>query len=55
MSICYNDGPPHPRVDCDVDRCGLDPLHDCGYPVDSFACKIRHLQINTGAAKAAKD
>ena len=27
-------------------------LHDCGWPEDSFACKIRHLQINTGAAKA---
>lgn len=27
----------------------------CGYPPDSFACKIRHLQINTGAAKAAND
>ena len=25
---------------------------DCGYDVDSFACKIRHLQINTGDAKA---
>jgi hypothetical protein len=30
-------------------------LHDCGYPVDSFACKIRHLEINTGDAKAGKD
>jgi hypothetical protein len=28
-------------------------LHSCGYPEDTFACKIRHLQINTGAAKAA--
>jgi hypothetical protein len=28
-------------------------LHDCGYPDGSFACKIRHVQINTGAAKAA--
>lgn len=26
---------------------------DCGRPVDSFACKIRHLQINSGTAKAA--
>jgi hypothetical protein len=24
----------------------------CGYDEDSFACKIRHLQINTGDAKA---
>lgn len=32
---------------------GKEPeLHFCGYPDDSFACKIRHLQINTGAAKA---
>lgn len=30
-------------------------LHDCGYPEDSFACKIRHIQINTGDAKAHKD
>lgn len=30
-------------------------LHDCGYPVGTFACKIRHIQINTGAAKAAND
>lgn len=28
-------------------------LHSCGWPEDSFACKIRHLQINTGDAKAA--
>lgn len=25
---------------------------ECGYTPDSFACKIRHIQINTGAAKA---
>lgn len=29
--------------------------HDCGYPAGSFACKIRHLQVNTGFAKAAND
>jgi hypothetical protein len=23
--ICYNDGPPHPRTECHVDRCGLNP------------------------------
>jgi len=27
----------------------------CGYPADSFACKVRHLAINTGDAKAAND
>lgn len=27
----------------------------CGYPEGSFACKIRHIQLNTGDAKAAKD
>lgn len=27
----------------------------CGYPLNSFACKIRHIQINTGEAKAAND
>jgi hypothetical protein len=31
------------------------PRHSCGYEEDSFACKIRHLQINTGVAKAADD
>lgn len=28
---------------------------DCGKPVDSFACKIRHIHLNSGAAKAARD
>lgn len=27
-------------------------LHSCGYPEDTFACKIRHLHINTGDAKS---
>lgn len=27
-------------------------LHSCGYEEDSFACKIRHIQINTGDAKS---
>jgi hypothetical protein len=26
--------------------------HSCGYVEGTFACKIRHLQINTGAAKS---
>ena len=30
-------------------------LHTCGYPEDSYACKIRHIAMNTGAAKAALD
>jgi hypothetical protein len=25
-------------------------LHDCGYVVDTFACKIRHQTLLTGAA-----
>jgi hypothetical protein len=25
---------------------------DCGYAPGTFACKIRHLQINTGDAKS---
>lgn len=33
----------------------LDMTDSCGYPAGSFACKIRHLQINTGQAKAAVD
>lgn len=53
--LCFNDGPEHPRSECHVDRCGLDPLHSCGYPEDSFSCRIRHIQMNTGAAKAAND
>lgn len=28
---------------------------DCGKVDGSFACKIRHVQINSGSAKAAKD
>jgi hypothetical protein len=32
-----------------------DTKHTCGYEEDSFACKIRHIQINTGVAKANKD
>ena len=27
----------------------------CGREKDSFACKIRHVQVNTGWAKAAND
>jgi hypothetical protein len=33
----------------DVETCS------CGWPLDSFACKIRHVQLNTGDAKAARD
>lgn len=34
--------------DCNNYKCRC----ECGYAPGSFACKIRHLQINTGAAKA---
>jgi len=34
--------------DCDNYKCKC----ECGYAPGSFACKIRHLQINTGDAKA---
>lgn len=27
--------------------------HECGYFEDTFACKIRHVQMNSGVAKAA--
>jgi hypothetical protein len=27
----------------------------CGYELDSYACKIRHVYLNTGDAKAAND
>ena len=30
-------------------------IHDCGWPEGSFACKIRHINMNSGAAKAARD
>lgn len=30
-------------------------LHDCGYREDTFACRIRHIHMNTGACKAAND
>lgn len=29
-------------------------LHTCGYPEDTFACKIRHLHMNTGDANMAR-
>lgn len=32
-----------------------DNLCECGKPEGSFACKIRHVQVNTGWAKAAND
>lgn len=31
------------------------PMHDCGWPEDTFPCRIRHQHLNTGAAKAAHD
>jgi len=37
-----------PGGDCDNYKCRC----ECGYAPGSFACKIRHLQINTGDAKA---
>lgn len=43
------------RRDIELERECLDDLHGCGYPEDSFPCRIRHIQINTGAAKAAND
>lgn len=30
-------------------------LCSCGYVLDSFACRIRHIHINSGDAKAAND
>ncbi len=30
-------------------------LCSCGYPDGTFACKIRHVQMNTGDAKAGSD
>lgn len=28
---------------------------DCGWPIGSFACKIRHVFLNSGDCKAAND
>lgn len=40
-------------AECTGGNCGSYKCKcDCGYAPDSFACKIRHLQVNTGAAKA---
>lgn len=30
-------------------------LCSCGYPDGTFACKIRHIQVNAGDAKASLD
>jgi hypothetical protein len=27
----------------------------CGYPEDSFACKIRHVAVDVSALKAARE
>lgn len=36
--------------------CGGTPTcDDCGKPAESFACRIRHVHLNTGDAKAARD
>lgn len=43
----------HPEPVINVESVDLCP--DCGKPEGSFACKVRHLNINTGAAKAARD
>ena len=31
------------------------PKHDCGFVEGTFACRIRHIHLTTGAAKAAED
>lgn len=41
--------PPRPQF------CDQEPCRSKGYVLDSFACKIRHLALHTGAAKAAND
>ncbi len=30
-------------------------LHSCGYIEDTFACRIRHMHMNTGAANSNPD
>jgi hypothetical protein len=49
-----SDEPKHLTVEELAEALGHE-LHSCGYPEGTFACKIRHLQLNTGAAKAAND
>lgn len=29
--------------------------HDCGYVEDTFACRIRHQQFNTGNLKRSRE
>lgn len=45
-------------------ECAVDPddpwaetpeMHSCGYPDGSFACKIRHVAINTGNLKRDRE
>ena len=36
--------------DQEVERC-----EDCGKPKWSFGCKVKHVMLNTGDAKAARD
>lgn len=47
---CWPHGREHVWYECWL--CGeqRDP-HSCGYLEDSFACRIRHVSINTGWAK----
>lgn len=30
-------------------------LHDCGYEEDTFACRIRHQQVNVGNLKRSRE
>lgn len=34
----------------DTPEAEVDELHDCGYEEGSFACRIRHVSLQTGAA-----
>lgn len=47
-TICVAHG--GPTEDCAYVKHG--ELHECGYIEDTFACRIRHIQINTGDANS---
>lgn len=38
-----------------IETADIEICEECGYAEGSFACKIRHIHMNTGAAKAAND
>jgi hypothetical protein len=42
-------------VALEVRMLDVDVCEECGYPEGSFPCRIRHIFLQTGDAKAAND